>query len=224
MVSRPWHHGSDHLCLQHRELDGLLHVFSDPHVVSRPWHHGSDHLCLQHRELDGLLRVFQTLTWCQDLGITEVTIYAFSIENLMNCYMYFSDPHVVSRPWHHGSDHLCLQHRELYGLLHVSDPHVVSRPWHHRSDHLRLQYRELDVLLHVFQTLTWCQDLGITEVTIYAFSIENLMYCYMFQTLTWCQDLGITEVTIYAFSIENLMYCYVYFRPSRGVKTLASQK
>ena len=37
-------------------------------------------------------------------------------------------------------------------------------------------------------------------------------YMY-FQTLTWCQDLGITEVTIYAFSIENLMYCYVYFRP-----------
>ena len=91
---------------------------------------------------------------------------------------------------------------------------MVSRPWYHRSDHLCLQHRELDVLLRVFQTLTWCQDLGITEVTIYAFSIENLMYCYMyFQTLTWCQDLGITEVTIYAFSIENLMYCYVYFRP-----------
>ena len=55
---------------------------------------------------------FQTLTWCQDLGITEVTIYAFSIENLwiVTC---ISDPDMVSRPWHHGSDHLCLQYREL---------------------------------------------------------------------------------------------------------------
>ena len=25
--------------------------------------------------------VFQTLQWCLDLGITEVTVYAFSIEN-----------------------------------------------------------------------------------------------------------------------------------------------
>ena len=51
-------------------------------MVSRPWHHGSDHLCLQYRELMDCYMNFQTLTWCQDLGITEVTIYAFSIENL----------------------------------------------------------------------------------------------------------------------------------------------
>lgn len=27
--------------------------------------------------------------------------------------------------------------------------------------------------IDLFQTLEWCQDLGIEEVTVYAFSIEN---------------------------------------------------
>ena len=30
-----------------------------------------------------------------------------------------------------------------------------------------------DCVLHIFQTLEWCLDLGINEVTVYAFSIEN---------------------------------------------------
>ena len=30
----------------------------------------------------------------------------------------------------------------------------------------------------------------------------HLLFCF-FQTLSWCLDIGITEVTVYAFSIEN---------------------
>ena len=30
-----------------------------------------------------------------------------------------------------------------------------------------------DCVLHIFQTLEWCLDLGINEVTVYAFSIET---------------------------------------------------
>ncbi len=33
------------------------------------------------RELLSLFSSIQTLEWCLDLGITEVTVYAFSIEN-----------------------------------------------------------------------------------------------------------------------------------------------
>ena len=31
----------------------------------------------------------------------------------------------------------------------------------------------ITVTSHIFQTLEWCLDLGINEVTVYAFSIEN---------------------------------------------------
>ena len=31
----------------------------------------------------------------------------------------------------------------------------------------------------------------------------DLCYLILFQTLDWCLELGVTEVTVYAFSIEN---------------------
>ena len=40
---------------------------------------------------------------------------------------------------------------------------------------LNLEDKRVDLkyVLISFQTLEWCLDLGITEVTVYAFSIEN---------------------------------------------------
>ena len=63
----------------------------------------------------------------------------------------------------HGYMHICTFH-----LLRLFNFHLKVRT----CDCVIAPVIFMDVFI-IFQTLQWCLDIGITEVTVYAFSIEN---------------------------------------------------